>query len=226
MSSRNPSRLEEASRLLEQSGAPRVVPVIADLRLEEDVRRLARRVLEESGGHVRVAVLSYGNTLCEPSPLGEEPWVCWAEAARLYLASTATMISVLARESRGRVTVAAVTSFTVSEPHPPLIVADAVRAGLPAILSGAARRWPGKVQTVLLVLGSFRTPGAEETVRLVAGGEGLESFWRRNVEALSPLGRAGRLGELEDVAGLLLELPEYIAYTPLRIDGGSGRCLC
>ena len=226
LSSRRPSLLEEARRSLLGAGAPRVVVAPGDLRVESSLRGVLEEALRASGGRLRAAVISYGNPACEPSTIGEAPWSCWVEAARLYLASTSLVLRFLGERSRGRVTVAAVTSFTVWEPHPPLVVADAVRAGLPAILQAAARRWPGRVQTVLLVLGSFRTPGAEETVRLAHPGEELERAWRERVEGLSPLGRAGRLEELERVGAMLLDLPEYVSYTPLRVDGASGRCLC
>ena len=224
LSSRSLARLRRAA---EQVPAPRVELVEADLRIEEDVDRLVDRLLAASGGRVRAAVLSYGNPVCEPSTLDEAPFSCWAEAARLYLASTSRIISRLAREAGpGMITVAAVSSFTTRRPHQPLAVADAVRRGLETVLLLSSQRWPGRIQGVLLVLGSFPTPGARETVGLIAGREPLEEAWRRRVEALSPLGRSGRLEELERLAGLLLDLPEYVAYTPVRVDGGSLDCLC
>ncbi len=224
LSSRSMERLRRAAAELQ---APRVKLVRADLRIEEDVDLLVDRLLEASEGRVRAAVLSYGNPLCEPSTLDEVPYSCWAEAARLYLASTSKIISRLAREAGpGMITVAAVSSFTTRQPHQPLVVADAVRRGLEAVLYLSSRRWPGRIQSVLLLLGSFLTPGARETVSLVSGGEPFEEAWRVRVESLSPLGRAGRLEELEDVAGLLLDLPEYVTYTPLLVDGGSLGCVC
>ncbi|MCE4625044.1 MAG: SDR family NAD(P)-dependent oxidoreductase [Desulfurococcales archaeon] len=223
LSARRREPLEEASQKLEKEYDVTVIPVPSDLRIEESVNKLIKETLRTVRGAPRVVFLSYGNPLCEPSKLGEIPWACWLEAAALYLASTARIISRIASEAQDRVTVAAVTSFTVASPHTPLIVADSVRRGITSILWSAARIWPGKVQSVLLVLGSFRTPGAEETITVLSGGD-LERYWREKVRSLSPLRREGFLAEVERVAEILLDIPEYAVFTPIFLEGGSIAC--
>ena len=220
---RNPRGLREAAEEAERLGSPRALAVPGDLRLEWDAEEAARRLLRESGGKPRLVFMSYGNPSCEPSRLGEEAWSCWLEAAAMYLASTSRILRVLAEGARERFTLAAVTSFTVAEPHEPLIVADAVRRGLSTILWAAPRRWPGRVQTVLVVLGSFPTPGARETIGLIHPATRFEDFWRESVEPMSPLRRAGREEDLDRLLDVLLGLPEYVLYTPIYLEGGSLR---
>ncbi len=215
-------RLQSAAEEIRRVYGVEAVPVRGDLRVREDIDRLMREAYTLTGGTLRVAALSYGNPECEPCTLTEAPWESWVEAAILYTASTAWILRWLIRAFRGRTVVAAFNSFTIYNPHPPLVVADTARRGLPVLLSTAARSWPGKIQAVHVVLGSFRTPGAERTVSRIAEREGIpfEEYWKSRVEALSPLGRTGVREDIWALARLLLGLPEYVVYTEFRLEGG------
>ncbi len=211
--------LQETASEIEAIQGVKVYPIAADLRLESEVRQMIETALKISGKRLRVVFMSYGNPICEPSHLEDTPWSCWLEASSLYLASTSRILSIIGLHNKIRSTIAAVTSFTTLQPHSPLVVADSVRRGLPTILYEASRRWPDRIQGVLVVLGSFRTPGAEETIRLLSGGD-LERFWKEKVEGISVLG-AGSEDDLKKLAKILLDLPDYILFTPIYLEGGN-----
>ncbi|BAN90328.1 oxidoreductase [Aeropyrum camini SY1 = JCM 12091] len=209
---------------MEDSFGVVVEPLVGDLRVKGHVEAAVKHAVEVLGG-VNAAVTAYGNISREPLTLREAEWEDWIEAAALYLASTSSLFKALASYNPVKSTVILLSSFTVAEPMDPLIVSDSVRAGLSRLVKSAARLYPEKIRPILLLLGSFRTPGALKTVGRIAEvrGEELESVWRREVEMLSPLARSGRLEEFEEVIRLLVKSPEYMHGAIVVFDGASGR---
>ncbi len=204
----------------------RVLFFRADLRRRGDVESLVDYAFRELGG-LEYVFLSYGNPSREPLELHEAMWDDWVEAFSMYVASTATIIRGLVERNPVKATLMVVSSFTVREDHPELVVSDTARSGLYRLVFTASRRYPGKIRGIILELGSFRTPGALRTASLIARRRGVdpEEFWRRNVEGLSPLGRAGGLEELEEMITLLAKSPEYLTGVVVRFDGASSCCI-
>ena len=198
----------------------------ADLRSERDVEGLMDYALAELGW-LDYVFLSYGNPSREPLQVHEARWSDWIEAFSMYVASTATIIRRIVEGNPRKSTVFVVSSFTVKEYHPELVVSDVARHGLYRLVRTASKRYPDKIRGIILELGSFKTPGALETIRRIAEkkGSSLEEYWSRHVEGLSPLGRAGDLGELEDLVILLARSPEYLTGAVIRFDGGSACCI-
>ncbi len=222
--SRRKPLLWEAAKTIEREYGVETVPVAGDLMVRSDLDRLLREAYTIAGGRLQVVAMSYGNPECEPCLLEEAPWQSWIEAATLYLASTAWMLGRLLKWFRGYTRFIAYNSFTVHAPHPPLIVADAARRGLPLLLWDASHRRPDRIQAVHVLLGSFRTPGAEKTVSRIAEREGYESldtYWREKVDSLSPLQRSGVEEDIWRLVDSILSLPSYTVYTEIRLEGGS-----
>ncbi len=217
--------VDDALALLREAGAEPVF-IRGDLRDKGSVEGLVERLVAGWGG-VDVVAMSYGNPSCEPCLLEESGWDDWIEAAGMYLASTGVIARDLVRHNPVKATLIIFSSFTVSEPHPPLFIADAVRLGLRGLVRVLARTYPSKLRPLLVELGSFKTPGAVETVEKIASREGVnfEEYWRSRVEALSPLDRSGRLEELEDLVALLVRAPEYLTGAVIRFDGASTPCI-
>ena len=221
---RRKNLLAQAARTITQTYGVEAVGVPGDLRVREDIDRLLREAYTLAGGRLGVVAMSYGNPECEPCLLEEAPWQSWIEAATLYLASTARVLRGLLRWFKGYTRFIAYNSFTIHTPHSPLIVADAARRGLPLLLWDASHRHPERLQAVHVVLGSFRTPGAERTVSRIAereGYENLDKYWREKVDSLSPLGRSGVEEDVWRLIDSILSLPSYTVYTEIRLEGGS-----
>ncbi len=226
---RTPEPLEEAARALSSEYGVEAIPVLLDLRSSGSVETFMRSALEESGYRLDVLAMSSGNPLCEPCTLSEASWWDWLEAVQLYIASVHLAMKIMAEENAkrpGRVIV--FSSWTIREPQPPLSVADVVRAGLPALVRLAAREWPERIIPILVLLGSFDTPGARRTIEGIARRLGRDpgDLWREEVEARSPLRRTGRVEELMELVSFLARAPEYMAGSVVEFHGSSTRCAC
>lgn len=213
----------EARRSLERLGA-KVEASRCDLRERGAGSRIIREAIELLGP-IDYVVMNYGNPSREPLTLTEASWDDWMEASALYIASTAEAIGELVRSNAKKATFLAISSFTVLEPMPQLIVADAARAGLSRIIKVAAREYPEKIRPLLLLIGSFDTPGARRTVGMIARsrGDDPERVWREEVEGLSPLKRVGREEELIEMIRALLLSPDYLTGAAVFFDGASSR---
>jgi len=223
--SRGVREVDPILNTLKSSGVE-AVHIKGDLRNRSDVEYLVPRLVEMWDG-IDIIIMSYGNPGCEPCTLIEATWDDWVDAFKLYIASTAIILSSLIRVNRVKSTVIIFSSFTVNEPHPPLILADTVRQGFRVLATLASRQYPDKVRVIILELGSFKTPGAIETVKKISKrhGLGFEEYWSRMVEDLSPLRRSGSLSELEDLLLYLYRSPEYLTGAAIRFDGASTKCI-
>lgn len=107
-----------------------------------------------------------------------------------------------------------ITSITVKQPSPELVLSNAARAGL----TGYARTLAREVAADG-VLVHVLCPGAFRTARMQALG-------RNPVGADVPIGRIGEPEELGAVAAFLCsERASYVTGTALPVDGGSYRGL-
>ncbi|MCX8196659.1 MAG: SDR family oxidoreductase, partial [Acidilobaceae archaeon] len=176
--------LRAAARELEEKYAVKVRWRRCDLRERESVEGLVRGAIEEMG-EVNYVTMSYGNPSREPLLLHEASWEDWVEAYALYVASTATVMRELVLRNPAKATLVILSSFTSYEPMPPLVVADAARAGLSKLVRVAAREYAQKLRPLLVLIGSFDTPGARRTIERVAErrGDSAERVWREEVEA-------------------------------------------
>ncbi len=220
---RGVKELAQAAEKLRGAGAPRVAYRGLDLA-SRDVEELVPWALRELGG-LEAVVMAYGNISREPLELHEASWSDWVEAARLYLASTGVVIRDLVSMNPVKASLILVSSFSVAEPMPPLVVSDAARAGLSRIARVAARRYPERLRPLLVLVGSFPTPGALATVSRIAEREGRDPrvYWRERVEGLSPLSRGGAFEEWKWLVKTLVKAPEYLHGSVILFDGGSSR---
>ena len=224
IASRDEIRIRAVARRLEEEYSVRVVGMRLDLRSKNSLEAFLSMAGKVVSGGLDVFVVNYGNPSCEPCTIFEATWDNWLEAASMYLASTARILSWLRWHKPVRTII--ISSFTVREAHPPLGVSDTVRQGLSALVRLAAREEP-ELGPVLLLLGSFRTPGALQTIERLANKAGIsvEEYWKKYVDSLSPLGRSGELEELEEMILLLARAPAYLTGATILFDGASSRCI-
>ncbi|MEB3806691.1 MAG: SDR family oxidoreductase [Desulfurococcales archaeon] len=223
LGSRNMDRLVEAASSLSQEYGVEALPVQLDMRWRESVEGFIKEV-DGIVDSLEVLAVNYGNPSCEPCTLREAEWSDWMEAASMYIAATAELFKYVA--SRWRTRVILVSSFTTRTFHRGLIVADTIRKGLEVLVKAAALEYAGRLYPVLLLLGSFPTPGAWETIKAISREKGVkpETYWKREVEGLSALKRAGRFEELRDLVKFLARAPEYLTGATILFDGGSLKC--
>lgn len=223
--SRSYSRIAQACNdISSRYPGVKLTPLECDLRVEDSVRNLMVTAFKELKW-IDYVVVNYGNPSREPLHLHEAEWSDWIEASALYIASTALILKTLIEMNPSKATVVIISSFTVAEPMAPLVVSDTIRAGLSRLVRIAAREYPGRIRPILLLLGSFDTPGARETVRRIAESRGLdpEVVWRGEVEGISPLRRVGTLKELMEMIKMLLKSPEYLSGATILFDGATSR---
>ncbi len=226
ISSRSEENLKKAAEKLKRIN-PKVHYVTADLRSKNDVTKLVSHAIEILD-EINVVILNYGNPSCEPCTLEESSWDDWVEASKLYLASTALISKLLLKMNRRKATMIILSSFTVLEPSSHLVVSDVVRSGLTRLSKILSRSYPDKFKTVVVLLGSFKTPGAIETTSKIASkmNKSFEEFWDEMVEGLSPLQRSGKFGEFKKlISWLALDSPEYLTGTTILFDGASTRAV-
>lgn len=223
--SRSPDRMVEALREISRRyPESKVIPLECDLRVKDSVFNVVAYALRELSG-LDYVVINYGNPSREPLNLHEAEWEDWMEASALYIASTATILKLLIERNPVKATTLIISSFTTVEPMPPLIVSDTVRSGLSRLVRVAAREYPSRIRPILLLLGSFDTPGARETIRRIAKSKNMdpEEVWKREVEGISPLRRVGRREELVELIKMLLKTPEYLTGATILFDGATSR---
>ena len=121
------------------------------------------------------------------------------------------------------------SSASVLEPMPPLLLADSARAGLIQLAKGISRSYGGRgIRAYTVLLGSFDTPGARENLAKLAEERGIdpEEFWRREVVERTPLKRTGRWEELGALIDFLLsENAEYMLGSTIVFDGAMTRAV-
>jgi 3-oxoacyl-[acyl-carrier protein] reductase len=201
---------------------------LTDLNSLEVLVEEAQRAM----GGVDVLVMNSGNPEREPATFTETTMEDWEYAVKLYLLSSVKLVKLLypqmVERRWGRVIF--LSSYTVKEPQEIFSLADVSRAPLMQLCKVLARELGKYGLTFNVVLmGSFRTPGALRTISRLAQrrGEDTEEVWKREVESVIPAGRVGDiegdLGEL--VAFLASDSSAYINGSYITIDGGLTRAL-
>lgn len=223
IASRYKNHINQAKKKISNSYKVKVIDVVADLRRKEDVDKFIMNAFEKLGA-IDVVIMNYGNPSCEPCEITEASWSHWIEAASMYIASTALISKRLVLNNSRKATMIIISSFTVIEPSPYLVISDVMRSGLTRLAKALVKTYPDKLKTIVLLLGSFKTPGAVETISKIAAREGklFRDFWNKNVENISPLKRVGTLDEFKKIISwLALDSPEYLTGTSILFDGST-----
>jgi 3-oxoacyl-[acyl-carrier protein] reductase len=215
MASRSRERIEEAAA---QIGAEPFVHDVADL---DAVPGLFAGVQDRLGGPVEILITNSGGPPAGPDPLafGREQW----EAAyRLLLLGPVALIehALPAMRERGWGRIVAVSSASVREPIPDIVLSNAHRSGLLATFRTMARAVAGDGVT----LNSLLT-GQIATERLYSLRGGPEAAARLAAETV-PAGRAGEPEEMAAAAAFLCSTrAAYITGEAIRIDGGAAHAV-
>jgi 3-oxoacyl-[acyl-carrier protein] reductase len=208
---RRPERVEAAVATLRAAGGD-AVGLVADVSDAEGGGAFVDRAAEALGG-VDILVTNAGGP--PPGTFASTDLARYSSALELNLLSTVAMCkaAVPAMAERGWGRVVAITSMTVRQPAPTLILSNTARTGATAFLKTLATEVAPQGVTVNSV-----QPGLHATDRLAQlyGGD-LSA-----AAATVPVRRIGEPGDFgATVAFLCSEQARFITGTALSIDGGA-----
>ncbi len=222
LNSRDPQRVESAARALREAAGSEVYAVPGDVTGPENPERIIRQAAEALGG-LDLLVTNAGG----PPPGKFEAFdeAAWQQAVELSFLSHVRLIRAALPYLRQSETpsVLAITSITVKQPIPGLVLSNSVRAAT-----------VGLIKTLALELGNegirFNSilPGWTKTERVIQlmehrarqNGTSVEEEIRKQA-AQSPLGRMAEPEEFANAAVFLLSpAASYLTGVMLPVDGG------
>lgn len=213
---RSQERLNAAVALIKVSVPDAVVHThVADVADTDAVAAMVEAANETMGG-VDILIANAGGP--PPGGFATTPLEAYLPALQLNLVSTVAMCNAVvpAMRSRGWGRVVAITSITVREPNPNLILSNTARAGLTGYLRTLAREVAGDGVTV-----NSLQPGLHRTARLEALYDDIEA-----VESTIP---AGVIGDPDDfgrlAAFLCSDTAKFVTGAAIPVDGGASHGL-
>jgi 3-oxoacyl-[acyl-carrier protein] reductase len=208
---RRPERVEAAVANLRAAGGD-ALGLVADVSDAEGGGAFVDRAAEALGG-VDILVTNAGGP--PPGTFASTDVARYSSALELNLLSTVAMCkaAVPAMAERGWGRVVAITSMTVRQPSPTLILSNTARTGATAFLKTLATEVAAQGVTVNSV-----QPGLHATDRLA-------QLYGGDLSAAASTVPVGRVGDPDDfgaaVAFLCSEQARFITGTALSIDGGA-----
>ena len=194
-----------------------VVPIVADVSGIDGSTSFVEKAVAALGGDIDILVANSGGP-----PVGtfaSTPVEDYLAALELNLLSVVAMCkaAVPAMQARGWGRVVAITSISVRQPIPSLILSNTARAGATGFLKTLALEVAGDGVTVNSV-----QPGSHDTDRLrsMYGGD-LSS-----VASGTPVGALGRPEDFGAIAAFLCsDQARFITGAAVPVDGGAYKAL-
>jgi 3-oxoacyl-[acyl-carrier protein] reductase len=222
ITARHQEELDRAAREIAASSGRRVLPVVADLAVAGDIARLVQTVLDVYG---RVDILVNNAGGPPPADARNVTEAEWHAAYELTLLSAVRLIQGVlpGMRERGWGRIINITSVSVKQPLPNLVLSNAIRAGVVGYAKTLANEVADEGITVNNVCPGYTlTNRVRALAEARAAAEGIEvhaalAAW----ESAIPARRLGRPEELAAlVAFLSSEQAAYITGTTIQVDGG------
>jgi len=222
IASRGEARLRQAAEELRRETGGMVCAVRTDVTNPDDVRALVEQTMERFGS-VDIALANGGGP---PGSRFETTSIeQFEQAIQLNLMSTVRLAQEVTphMKARGWGRFIALTSVSVKQPLPGLILSNTARAGVVGFIKSiAAELAPHGVTCNVVAPGYMQTGRVEDLAAERAENEGRDA-----AEVLAEMGRripAGRMGNPEELAAVVAflasERASYVTGTTLQVDGG------
>ncbi len=205
---RDADRLDVAVAELDAAGPQGSVSgVVADVSTAAGAAAFVRQAEEAAGGPVDILVANAGGP--PPGDFASTEVSAYPDALDLNLLSIVSMCkaAVPGMQDRGWGRVVAITSLSVRQPIPNLILSNTARAGATAFLKTLALEVAAEGVTVNSV-----QPGIHDTPR-------LDALYTAEQKAAIRMGDAGDFGAV--VAFLCGEQAKFTTGVQLHVDGGA-----
>jgi 3-oxoacyl-[acyl-carrier protein] reductase len=215
MLARTPEKLEQAA-----AGIPGAIAVPGDVRDQGALEQAVGRTVQERG-RLDIIINNAGGP--PPGTFESTPAEAWAEAFELSLNSAVrlTRLALPHLKQSGRGRIINITSWSVREPIPNLMLSNAIRPGVVGWAKTLAQEVGREGITVNTIApGKIDTPRVRE---LWSHYPDPEAAAKRDIEAI-PVGRLAAPAEVGAlVAYLCSQHAGYITGAVLPIDGGALR---
>ncbi len=222
LNARDPQRLEAAARTLREETGLEAAVIPADVTGPENPARIVQQAVEALGG-LDLLVTNAGGP--PPGKFEEFDEAAWQQAIELSFMSHVRLIRAALphlRKSEAP-SVLTITSITVKQPLPSLVLSNSVRAATVGLTKTLALELGGEGIRFNSILPSWTT--TERVVELMThrarlNGTSVEEEIRKQA-AQSPLGRMARPEEFANAAVFLLSpAASYLTGVMLPVDGG------
>jgi 3-oxoacyl-[acyl-carrier protein] reductase len=226
VSSRAAESISKACNSIEnETGNRNILAVAADLTIKEDVGNLVDETKRKFGS---IDILAYNTGPPKPGTFKELTDTDWDGAVRLLLMSavwlTRGVVPEMVEKKWGRLVY--VTSSTLRQPVPSLVLSNTVRLSLAGLSKSLAVEYgPNGITSNGIMQGHILTDRQVQVSRDIASrtGKSVDEEMMRLLGDV-PLGRYGQPEEVGHlVAFLASEKASYINGAMLSIDGGLVR---
>ncbi len=221
---RSEDRLAEAVEDVESVAAGSVLAVQGDLTNPDDIDRLVNRTVEEFGGIDHLVTNAGGPPSGSFMEMDDDDWY---DAFDLLVMSVVRLVREAApylREDGGG-TIVTITSRSVKEAIPSLVLSNAVRMGVIGLEKTLSKELAPEVRSNAVLPAPHETARQRELIQ-AAVDRGEYGSYEEGLDAkgdINPLGRIGDPMELGDlVAYLSSEQSSFLNGVAIPVDGGQG----
>lgn len=222
---RGEAHLAATAAEIEATTGRQVLPLPADVSDQEAVDALVQATVERFG-RVDFLVINAGGP--PPGQFLDLTPENWEAAARLTLMSAVRLCYAVVpvMKEQGEGSILAMTSVSVKQPLPNLILSNSLRLGVIGLVKTLADELaPFGIRVNSICPGWTRTARVEQLLRDRAGRNGTTlDEEAAKITAAIPLGRMGTPEELAAVAAFLVSpAASYVTGVSLLVDGGMHR---
>src|SRR6267143_2889206 len=226
ISSRNNDSISRArDQIVQETGNREVYAFSADLTVREDIDRLVMNATDKLGG---VDILAYNTGPPKPGTFAELTESDWDEGVKLLLMSAVwlakRLLPSMEQKKWGRLVF--ITSTTLRQPIPNLVLSNTVRLSLAGLSKSLATEYGGKgITSNGIMQGHILTDRQREIAKDVSSrtGKSIDDSMKQSLVDV-PLGRYGTPEEIGYlVAFLASDKASYITGAMIPIDGGMIR---
>jgi 3-oxoacyl-[acyl-carrier protein] reductase len=226
ISSRNNDAIIRArDQIVQETGNREVHAFSADLTVKDDIEQLVKIATEKFGG---VDILAYNTGPPKPGTFSELSEADWEQGVKLLLMSAVWLakrvLPSMEEKKWGRLVF--ITSTTLRQPIPNLVLSNTVRLSLAGLSKSLAAEYGGKgITSNGIMQGHILTDRQREIAEDTSRRTGKRIDYAMKQALLDvPLGRYGTPEEIGDlVAFLASDKASYITGAMIPIDGGMIR---